>query len=258
MISDFQIGHVLYHRIFGRGAVMDIAESPSGDGEGIRLQMRFDEVGIKWLVAKYANLQPTPFSTNACPEDDLDAALDTVTESSRRCVLVLTQEEQGGFLPAPAKAIPQVDQPQAMAEAPEMLELRSQRPASRRGLLKVIATFFAAAPAIPALASRTRHPGRRLSVLETRIAGFAYYRGQECLPNIQAGDRLLLSREPGNPHDHKAVEVFWRGRKIGYVPHSHNVALAKLMDGHERVDAQVVRLLDRPREPLEFSVYVVV
>ncbi|MCA1743091.1 MAG: HIRAN domain-containing protein, partial [Desulfovibrionales bacterium] len=41
--------------------------------------------------------------------------------------------------------------------------------------------------------------------------------------DLKPGQTLKLKREPQNPHDSKAIEVFTSsGQKLGYVPRSHN------------------------------------
>ncbi|MEN4903935.1 DNA helicase II [Luteimonas sp. TWI1437] len=49
-----RLGQNVTHAKFGAGTVTDI----EGDGAHARVQVNFDEVGSKWLVMAYANLQP--------------------------------------------------------------------------------------------------------------------------------------------------------------------------------------------------------
>ncbi|KLI97697.1 DNA helicase II [Luteimonas sp. FCS-9] len=49
-----RLGQSVTHAKFGAGTVTDI----EGDGAHARVQVNFDEVGSKWLVMAYANLQP--------------------------------------------------------------------------------------------------------------------------------------------------------------------------------------------------------
>ncbi|MET0327602.1 MAG: 3'-5' exonuclease, partial [Luteimonas sp.] len=49
-----RLGQSVSHAKFGAGTVIDI----EGDGAHARVQVNFDEVGSKWLVLAYANLQP--------------------------------------------------------------------------------------------------------------------------------------------------------------------------------------------------------
>jgi len=42
------------HKNFGEGMITAF----DGDGERVRVEVRFREVGSKWLMLSYANLQP--------------------------------------------------------------------------------------------------------------------------------------------------------------------------------------------------------
>jgi len=127
----------------------------------------------------------------------------------------------------------------------------------RRRLLGLFGSWAAALP-IAVVAKSARVHGRELLILDCRIAGFAYYSGSECLASIAEGDALTLRREPNNAHDHRAVEIFWNDKKLGYVPRSHNRPLYKLMDTGERVVGEVKRIDTDNWEPLYFTVSVVV
>ena len=101
-------------------------------------------------------------------------------------------------------------------------------------------------------------PSVQLLVQSSRLAGFRYAEAREVFPLLREGDRLELSREPGNPHDANAVRVLWRGRMLGYVPRRENAALAWGMDRGERVGARIHRLRAHPNPArrIEFEVYV--
>jgi len=128
---------------------------------------------------------------------------------------------------------------------------------SRRGLFKTLAGALAAMPVVSTSFAATKHRCRLLKVLESRIAGFAHYQGEQCQSRIQPGEPLELTRQQNNPHDPKAIEVYWNNHKIGYVPHCHNAALSQLMDKHETIKAQVTAVdYHSAWEPVEFSVAV--
>lgn len=107
-------------------------------------------------------------------------------------------------------------------------------------------------------------PGRpaaqqvRLLVQSSPLAGFRHHQAPEVWQEMRVGDALTLEREPDNVHDARAINVQWRGHKLGYVPRAQNAALAWAMDRGETLDARVSRLQPHrnPRKRIEFEVYV--
>jgi len=102
-----------------------------------------------------------------------------------------------------------------------------------------------------------RSPGVRLLVQNSPLAGFRYHAGAEVWRELRVGDRLELAREPGNPHDANAVVLFWRGRKLGYVPRRENAALAWGLDRGTPLRARISALADHPNPArrVRFEVY---
>lgn len=90
------------------------------------------------------------------------------------------------------------------------------------------------------------------------LAGFRYHRGAEVWGELRVGDRLELAREPANPYDANAVAVMWRGRKLGYVPRSQNVALAWGLDRGTPLRARISAVVEHPNPArrVRFEVYV--
>ena len=58
----------------------------------------------------------------------------------------------------------------------------------------------------------------RVLVFRRYVAGFQFGEGMDLLDEMKAGDELILVREPENPHDDRAVAVYWKQHRIGYVP----------------------------------------
>ncbi len=125
-------------------------------------------------------------------------------------------------------------------------------PIKRRGLLAgltgivggLIATRAAPAP-VPIL------------LLETPIAGTAYYDAARLLTGLAAGQRLTLRRQPDNPYDALAIEILVPGQgKLGYVPRLHNQPLARLMDAGKILHADIVHLSQTRWEKLWVQVWM--
>ncbi|TAK68058.1 MAG: HIRAN protein [Betaproteobacteria bacterium] len=98
----------------------------------------------------------------------------------------------------------------------------------------------------------------RILVQSSPLAGFNYHQAPEVWQGMRVGDALALEREPDNDHDGRAINVRWRGHKLGYVPRAQNAALAWAMDRGESLDARVSRLQPHrnPRKRIEFEIYV--
>lgn len=98
----------------------------------------------------------------------------------------------------------------------------------------------------------------QLLVQNSPLAGSQYYAVGEFWNELQVGDRLELIREPDNRHDHRAIRVEWRGRKLGYLPRAENRAVAAALDRGERLLARIARLTAHPNpwRRVEFEVFV--
>ena len=51
--TDFALGQRVMHAKFGEGVILNY----EGAGQQARLQVKFDEVGSKWLMLSFAKLQ---------------------------------------------------------------------------------------------------------------------------------------------------------------------------------------------------------
>jgi len=122
---------------------------------------------------------------------------------------------------------------------------------SRRELLK-------AGLLIPALGAAYPAEGRRVLLLRSVVAGYRYYEGEKVWRSLRVGDELTLVREPDNPYDHKAVEVYWKGHKLGYIPRVDNSVIAQLMDRGERLTCRIAELREslNPWERIGIEVYL--
>lgn len=75
------------------------------------------------------------------------------------------------------------------------------------------------------------------------LAGTAYYSASKAMTTIEIGQPLLLKREPQNPYDDMAIEVFAdNGLKLGYLPKVRNHIPARLIDAELPLMVEVERL----------------
>ncbi len=110
-----------------------------------------------------------------------------------------------------------------------------------------------------ALAPMAAAESVKLLVQSSPLAGSQYYALAAVWTELRIGDRLTLTREPGNAHDRHAVRIDWRGRKLGYVPRAENAAVARALDAGEQLEARVSQRRDDsdPWRRVEFEVYLV-
>ncbi|HET7930916.1 MAG TPA: HIRAN domain-containing protein [Rhodanobacteraceae bacterium] len=106
---------------------------------------------------------------------------------------------------------------------------------------------------------RARTPTNRLHLQDCRIAGSHYYDCYKVLAHLRISDVLRLSRQPENPHDERAIEVFWREHKLGYLPRPDNAAAASLADRAHALHAEIIGIDDPDEEwePVRLRVWVV-
>ena len=111
--------------------------------------------------------------------------------------------------------------------------------------------------AVVAAAHAQEAPAVKLVVQSSALAGFRYHGAAELWDELRVGDPLQLLRESGNAYDANAVSVWWRGRKLGYVPRAQNAAIAWGLDRGERLRARISHLEvhPNPARRVELEVY---
>ena len=80
-------------------------------------------------------------------------------------------------------------------------------------------------------------------LLQFHVRGFQYYNGPDIVYQMSPGESLTLVREPKNPYDNKAIALYHRNRKIGFVPREKNEVLSKLLDSHAAtINAEIIQI----------------
>jgi hypothetical protein len=125
---------------------------------------------------------------------------------------------------------------------------------SRRNFLKVLGGL-SLSPLVHLPPGESPHKqcadDRKVYLQVVRIAGYSYYDGmrEEVLTGLIAGEELELRREPDNPYDENAIEVYTRdGFKLGYVPQIDNPIPAALADQEVAIGAEVYRIVSRDED----------
>jgi hypothetical protein len=101
-----------------------------------------------------------------------------------------------------------------------------------------------------------RYDLKNILLLQANVAGFRYYRGEKVWPRIHPGDRITLKREPHNPHDRKAIALYWHDEKLGYIPRADNSVIANFLDQGVSLNASIKNKVSGSnlREQLEVEV----
>lgn len=78
-------------------------------------------------------------------------------------------------------------------------------------------------------------------VMDCHLAGFAYYDGIDVINELGVGTPVDLVVEPDNPYDPEAVAIYYKHKKIGYIPKDKNALISQfLYFGHHDVfDARI-------------------
>ena len=101
--------------------------------------------------------------------------------------------------------------------------------------------------------SQTR---KRVFLQHSLLAGFEYYEAGKLWSRLRPGALLELRRNPENPVDPRAVEVYWRGHKLGHLPRTDNAIIARLLDRGMKLRGriQALRASKNPWERVQVRV----
>lgn len=95
-------------------------------------------------------------------------------------------------------------------------------------------------------------------LVDTAVFGYSYNDGKSILHCIKIGDKLALKRELSKPYDENAIEIYWRDKKIGYVPRVDNSVIPQMMDRGEKLTCSIpwLKLSDDPWERIGIKIEV--
>ena len=90
------------------------------------------------------------------------------------------------------------------------------------------------------------------------VAGFHYYDGYKTEQYLNVDDELRLFRQPDNPYDKNAIEVYHGNAKLGYIPRRQNKIIVRMMDQGIEIKSRIVNVyLSRPSyERVRIEVYM--
>lgn len=82
------------------------------------------------------------------------------------------------------------------------------------------------------------------------LAGFSYYDGLDVIEELTLGQNVDLIKEINNPYDEKAVAIYYKGKKLGYIPASHNSIISTLLYyGHGDIFEARIQMVNTEQHP---------
>ena len=101
-------------------------------------------------------------------------------------------------------------------------------------------------------------PSRQVKTFH--IAGFQFYDGAFVLGKLKPGKKLQMVRVPDNPHDPNAIELRYKGVKLGHIPASENglMSLLAYYGHHDVFEARVLQVDPEaaPWQQVRVGIYV--
>lgn len=89
------------------------------------------------------------------------------------------------------------------------------------------------------------------------IAGFTFYEGVSVFEKMKVGKKVKFQLEEDNKWDPRAVAIYFKGEKIGFIPRTENRIIYKLLKvGITQFEARIQKI--DPTEHTERQVEVVV
>ena len=89
------------------------------------------------------------------------------------------------------------------------------------------------------------------------IAGFTFYEGVTVFEKMKVGKKVKFQLEEDNKWDPRAVAIYFKGEKIGFIPRTENRIIYKLLKvGITQFEARIQKI--DPTEHTERQVEVVV
>ena len=105
-------------------------------------------------------------------------------------------------------------------------------------LILPLVTVAAKISAIPKIEIK-RGKRWRIFLQKSLVAGLPFYALYLVEDELRVGDHLRLVREPDNRYDAKAVEIYWRDYKLGYLPRDENASVSRILDRGGEVSARI-------------------
>lgn len=92
------------------------------------------------------------------------------------------------------------------------------------------------------------------------IAGLTYYEAPICFSELKIGTKLRLVPEPENKYDPRAIAIYYKNHKLGFIPRTENRIFYKFLKmGYNkafRVVIQQIRPNTHPEEQIRVVIHL--
>ena len=89
-------------------------------------------------------------------------------------------------------------------------------------------------------------------VIKDYITGWRHYDGDRALPALKPGDILQLKRQPSNPYDKFAVEIFTsNSAKLGFVSRAYSNIVSTAIADKKVVICSIIAINPPPEEAVK-------
>ncbi|GEM_PF-2544927 len=103
------------------------------------------------------------------------------------------------------------------------------------------------------------HPQKRLFLGRFHVVGTQYYDAKKTIREITGKETVSFLREPKNSYDKKAVALYYKTLKLGYIPSGNNTILAMLLDAKAEISGVLadVRIKSRGITAIDVLAYLI-
>ena len=79
-------------------------------------------------------------------------------------------------------------------------------------------------------------------IQSSSIAGLQYAQAFSVWSKLRVDQSIVLRQEPENPHDFRAIAVYWGVFKLGYIPRDENTELSYMLNHQYPIHAEIIML----------------
>ena len=88
-----------------------------------------------------------------------------------------------------------------------------------------------------------------------KVAGINYYDALFVIEKMKVGDKVKFKLED-NIYDENAVEVYYKGKKLGYIPRNANYSIATILKAGWKIFKGYIQNIDKETFEIQIAVFV--